>query len=90
MSDVDYENEFLNKHGILPEQAVNTLNSFTQVCPEIHPYLFATAKIKCPECANVQLKEDIKFLRCLEAAGVDNWSGYDYAQELFQEDSKDG
>ena len=27
----------------------------------------------------------IRWLNCLEAAGVDNWSGYEYAQELYEE-----
>jgi len=30
------------------------------------------------------LLEDSLWLQCLEAAGVDNWSGYDYARELYQ------
>ena len=29
-----------------------------------------------------QLKEDSEWLQCLEAAGVDNWQGYDYACDL--------
>ena len=32
------------------------------------------------------LKEDAAWLRALEAAGVDNWDGYDFARELLQED----
>lgn len=32
------------------------------------------------------LEEDSNFLQCLESAGVDNWSGYDYAVELSKED----
>ena len=28
------------------------------------------------------LVEDSTWLRCLESAGVDNWSGYSFAQEL--------
>ena len=32
-----------------------------------------------------QLRESLKFLTCLEDAGVDNWSGYDYAHELMEE-----
>lgn len=32
------------------------------------------------------LLKDVRFLRALEGAGVDNWSGYDYACELFHED----
>ncbi len=30
-----------------------------------------------------ELKADQDFLRCLEGAGVDNWDGYEYAQESF-------
>ena len=33
-----------------------------------------------------QLQDDSKFLRCLEAAGVDNWDGYDFALEAYQGD----
>lgn len=32
-----------------------------------------------------QLIADSKWLACLEDAGVDNWSGYDFAVELFQD-----
>ena len=31
-----------------------------------------------------RLKVDQEFLECLQAAGVDNWSGYDYAQEMME------
>lgn len=31
------------------------------------------------------LIEDRKWLQCLESAGVDNWSGYEYARDLFNE-----
>ena len=31
------------------------------------------------------LLEDQKLLQCLQGAGVDNWSGYDYAIEMMQE-----
>ena len=31
------------------------------------------------------LKRDSQFLTCLEGAGVDNWQGYDYAVEMFDE-----
>ena len=30
------------------------------------------------------LLEDQKLLQCLQDAGVDNWSGYDYAIEMMQ------
>jgi hypothetical protein len=29
------------------------------------------------------LLEDSNFLNCLEACGVDNWQGYDYAREMY-------
>lgn len=32
-----------------------------------------------------EAEEDVVFLRCLENAGVDNWDGYDYAREEFNE-----
>ena len=33
-----------------------------------------------------KVEEDSEFLSCLEAAGVDNWEGYSYAQEMMEED----
>jgi len=30
------------------------------------------------------LEEDSKFLGCLQGAGVDNWDGYDDAQEMME------
>ena len=37
-----------------------------------------------------QLKEDSEWLECLNIAGVDNWDGYDYAREIYQERNPDG
>jgi len=34
-----------------------------------------------------ELVEDVKFLRCLEAYGVNNWDGYEAAQEDFSNES---
>lgn len=31
------------------------------------------------------LKDDARWLLCLQDAGVDNWSGYSYAQEMYSE-----
>lgn len=40
----------------------------------------------------IELRDEIEsahesalFLACLESAGVDNWDGYSYAQEEYQE-----
>ncbi|MFZ4217036.1 hypothetical protein ACEV6Q_04120 [Enterobacter ludwigii] len=32
-----------------------------------------------------QADHDLIWLQCLESAGMDNWSGYDYAHEEMQE-----
>lgn len=29
------------------------------------------------------MEKDVEFLGCLNAAGVDNWDGYEQAQEMF-------
>ena len=34
------------------------------------------------------LLEDSKWLRVLENAGVDNWEGYDYARELYDNEEE--
>jgi hypothetical protein len=36
-----------------------------------------------------ELVKDSNFLACLQDAGVDNWSGYDYAREAYQESYND-
>lgn len=33
-----------------------------------------------------ELLDDLKFLRALEAAGVDSWEGYEQAQEMMSDD----
>lgn len=35
-----------------------------------------------------ELLEDQKFLYALQAAGVDNWDGYEYAQDIYQEENE--
>lgn len=35
------------------------------------------------------LLEDSLWLECLNAAGVDNWSGIDYAHDLWREGARD-
>ena len=36
-----------------------------------------------------QLRRDSEFLECLYSAGVDNWDGYDVAQDLMDELDED-
>lgn len=42
--------------------------------------------VTIPKSEYDELKEDSKWLGCLEAAGVDNWEGFDVAREMFGED----
>ena len=30
--------------------------------------------------------EELRFLRCLEGAGVDNWEGYDIARDMMEDE----
>lgn len=36
----------------------------------------------------LELKSDAKFLDCLVAVGVDNWDGYEFAQEIFNSENE--
>jgi hypothetical protein len=36
-----------------------------------------------------ELKEDANLYRALQAAGVDNWEGWDFAMELFEESNNE-
>lgn len=39
---------------------------------------------------NDEVKDKLRWLEALEAAGVDNWDGYDYALEIFNASDSDG
>jgi len=41
--------------------------------------------LKQMKAENDKLREDARFLDCLRAAGVDNWNGYEHAQDIMQE-----
>lgn len=45
----------------------------------------ATEMITIPKSEYDELQHDSNFLNCLRAAGVDNWDGYDFAREEFNE-----
>lgn len=36
-----------------------------------------------------ELLRGVDFLNCLRACGVDNWDGYDYAIEMFNNENPD-
>lgn len=43
------------------------------------------ATVTIPQSEYDKLIEDSVFLNCLRNAGVDNWDGYEIAQDEFQE-----
>lgn len=42
--------------------------------------------VSVPLAEHLQMLEDVRWLRALEAAGVDNWEGVDYARDIFNEE----
>lgn len=59
---------------------------------ELEAEMLLLSSINQPETVKIlktdydELLKDQEFLRALEAAGVDNWSGYSYAFELLEGD----
>lgn len=45
-------------------------------------------KIKTLEKQLEHCDEDVRFLKCLLACGVDNWEGYDYAAKLMKDNDE--
>lgn len=45
--------------------------------------------VSVPLTAWAELIEDSQFLECLRAVGVDNWSGYSDARDMFDEGVED-
>jgi hypothetical protein len=44
---------------------------------------YAESLIKTQAEENKRLREDLRLLNALRAAGVDNWEGYDMAREMM-------
>lgn len=55
---------------------MNIVEEITKKLNEVDELLFKLGK------ELEDLKERDQWLSCLEAAGVDNWEGYDYAKDL--------
>jgi hypothetical protein len=50
-------------------------------------FLSAARMIEYLEKEVDKLQADSAFLACLEACGVDNWQGYEEAQEMLEEEN---
>lgn len=44
--------------------------------------------VNIPRGEYEDLLEQAEWLRALEAAGVDNWDGYDYAAEIYNKENE--
>ncbi len=62
------------------EQAMEDKQEFADLCFRLVPNLISRIE---------ELEKDSEFLSCLEACGVDNWSGWDAAMEMFNEEDED-
>lgn len=48
----------------------------------------ASDMVTIPRWELEELRETERFMTALEAAGVDNWEGYDFARDLFNATKK--
>ena len=67
------------------QPTVSEMMKVNENCMTYFIHLYNTTKEEL-EKVKVDLKEaqiDLKWLEALEAAGVDNWSGYDSAKEIL-------
>lgn len=48
-----------------------------------------TKMVEISEKVYLELLDDQNMLAALQAAGVDNWDGYDYALEIYEEMSQE-
>ncbi len=78
----------------LLEKKRTALPDDSEYIEELERMLFVTDEaFKNIEIENNRLREiitelqmKVKFLNCLEAMGVDNWVGYEEAQEMMEDD----
>lgn len=54
-----------------------------------HPVTGKKAAVVDPEYLK-SLQDSARWLQALEDAGVDNWDGFEYAQELYGQGESDG
>lgn len=59
------------------------------IAPKPTPFMThgdTTQYVTIPLSEYNDLLDSDRFLRALDAAGVDNWIGYDHAREIYNED----
>lgn len=64
-------------------------NSNKTITISVEEYDNSIKTITIPLEEYQHLIDRVSFLDCLESAGVNNWSGYGEAQEMYNEDSEE-
>lgn len=78
----------MNKAGLLNQIAAEVLDLWAmqeRVAAFMEELEKANKRVEDQNATLSRLEETAEWLRCLEGAGVDNWEGYDYALELFEQ-----
>jgi DNA polymerase III subunit epsilon len=72
---------FMNKIAVMPERPL-VFTPHNAIVLDYTQKYYSSKTVEKLEEKIEDLKEDAEMYRCLRNAGVDNWSGYDYAMEL--------
>lgn len=76
-------------HGMLGDLTVDQFGEYRSACERSAWWAFQMANpegnISVNEAAYDEMSEDSRFLCALRNAGVDNWDGYEEAQEMIKE-----
>ena len=75
-----------NKIALKEQQLQVVEKEKADLARELSDTLALVKRLETPESvAAANTEERLQFLNALEAAGVDNWDGYSYAQEILAE-----
>ncbi|TWJ39620.1 DNA polymerase III PolC-type [Bacillus paralicheniformis] len=77
---------FINRIAILPERPLVFYPLYAKYMDFTNKYV-PKSRYDALEVRAEDYARDSAFLSCLEAAGVDNWSGYSYAWEMYEEET---
>lgn len=81
--------EHQGKHGMLGDLVRNPNGEYRSACERSAWWAFQMANpegnISVKEATYDEMADDSRFLCALRNAGVDNWDGYEEAQEMIKE-----
>lgn len=82
--EVAERDEFKSKNEKLNEDYVNLHDKYLNLKNEIHELQVENAELKLSPSKNKDNTKNLLFLEALQSAGVDNWEGYEFAQEIYE------